>query len=158
MKSKSKLKMKNPFRLNKLNRKNIYINIGYVALLAFFIYICYKTYTSQKRVIEGLTAQQKKTFTNDINACGKACKDSVKTCIKECEGDKDCKEDCKDNAKEDIGDCNDICLENCEEKCPTDPDECDDGKEGRACKKDTKQCKKICKVKGGGGVGKNDIM
>ena len=150
-KMKMKMKMKNPIRLNKVNIKKLYLNIGYAALILFFIYICYKTYKSQKRVIEGLTAQEKKDKSNTIKTCSKACKDETKTCIKECEGDKECKEDCKSEEKETMKDCNDACIETCEETCPTDPEECDDGKAGRPCKKDTKQCKKVCTIKGEGG-------
>ena len=127
---KSKMRMKNPIRLNKLNRKKLYLNIGYAALIIFFIYICYKTYKSQKMIIEGLTAQEKNAHQTDIKNCSKNCKGEIKECIKECDGDKDCKADCKSEEKEMMSDCNDACIETCEENCPTDPDLCDDGKDG----------------------------
>ena len=145
---KSKMRMKNPIRLNKLNRKNLYLNIGYAALIFFFIYICYKTYKSQKLVIEGMTPDERKEkrlayegMENELNNCKEKCKD-IKTSTERNKCNNDCKQTCGKPCYI-VSDCGDP-KKQCEGLKDSELNECMN--EVNNCIEDAKNCNGACGI------------
>ncbi len=89
-----------------LSKKMVYRNLAYTVLLAFSLYICYKTYDTQRKIREGMSPAEAK------QALDEAVKEAVDECITDncpttkdnCDGVEDEKA-CKSNMK--------ICKEKC---------------------------------------------
>jgi hypothetical protein len=89
-----------------LSKKMVYRNLAYTGLLAFSLYICYKTYDTQRKIREGMSPEEAKQALNE----------AVKEAVEECQNDNcptskdacdsaDDEKECKKNIK--------ICKEKC---------------------------------------------
>lgn len=105
-----------------LSKKMIYRNLAYTGLFAFSLYICYKTYDTQRKIREGNPTDAKK-------AKDEAMKEAEDACIEECPIEK----------------------KDCPSKSDCDKDDADCKKEATDCAGNLKKCKEVCKGNGKGG-------
>lgn len=145
---KMKMKMKNPIKFHK---KNLYKNIMYFAIVALFIYICYKTYKSQQLVIEGMTPDERKEkrlmyegMSEELDACKDKCKD-----IKNSKERNECKDKCEKTCGKPcymVSDCGDP-KKQCEGLKDSELNECMNAVNN--CIESAKKCNGACGISGG---------
>ena len=104
-----------------LSKKMVYRNLAYTVLFAFSLYICYKTYKTQRRIREGNPKDAGAAFQEAIKA-------AIEECIAECPVEK----------------------KECPKSSECDRDDKDCKKEATDCGKETKECKQECSVSGKG--------
>lgn len=88
-----------------LSKKMIYRNLAYTGLLVFSLYICYKTYDTQRKIREGMSPEDaKQELDQGTKDLIEECQENCPITKDGCDGADDEKE-CKGNIKK----CKDIC-------------------------------------------------